>query len=331
MPRELQRVLVLGRINEAGIARLREVGNFDIIERPDSPADLIDIASDASAIIVRTTPINRRLLDAAPELRIVARHGVGYDAVDVEALTERAIPLALTGDVNSGAVAEHAMALILALAKRVAAYDRAIREGNYSIRDTFSATELAGKTILLIGFGRIGRNVAKLCQAFSMRVLVSDPFVSSEDVSRLGCELAVDLHAGLANADWVTVHAPKSPNSKHLIGREELAVMKRGAFLVNVARGGMVDEAAVVEALDEGHLTGVGLDVTETEPLAPDHPLARHPATVLTPHSAAFTAECSGRMALACANNVIGFFGNRLDRSLVVNHEVLPELAGTKE
>lgn len=322
MSDQQRRVVVLGRINDAGTGALVDAG-FEVVERPDNPPDLHALAHAAHAIVVRTTPIDRALLEAAPELRIVARHGVGYDAVDVDALSARGIPLALTGDVNSGAVAEHALGLMLALAKRIPVYDAAIRADHYAIRDTFAATELGGKTLLCIGFGRIGRKVTALCRAFGMHVRVYDPFAPAADVQAAGCEAVADLHAGLAEADWVTIHAPKSPDTQYLVGRAELAAMKPGARLVNVARGGLVDETALVEALDDDHLAGAGLDVTEREPLPPDDPLARHPATVLTPHSAAFTAECSRRMALACARNVIARFEGTLDPSLVVNPDVL--------
>lgn len=322
MAAETRKVLVLGRIHDTGVAALREAG-FDVAEHPDDPPDLQALVGDAVAIVVRTTRIDADLVAAAPELRIVARHGVGYDAVDVGALTGRGIPLALTGDVNSTAVAEHTLALMLALAKRIPAYDRAIRDGEYAIRDTFSATELSAKTLLCIGFGRIGRKVSGLCRALSMRVLVSDPFAAVADIEAAACEPVASLEDGLAAADWVTIHAPRSPSTRHLIGRDELATMKPGTFLVNVARGGLVDEAAAIEALDRGRLAGIGLDVFEREPLPPDDPLARHPATVLTPHSAAFTAECSRRMAMACARNVIDRFDGRLDPAVVVNDEVL--------
>lgn len=322
MSESQRRVLVLGRIHDAGVRALDEAG-FAVLERPDNPPDLLEVVRDAAAIVVRTTAIDRTLVEKAPDLRVVARHGVGYDAVDVDALSERGIPLALTGDVNSGAVAEHALGLMLALAKRIPAYDRAIRDDHYAIRDTFAATELAGKSLLCVGFGRIGRKVTELCRAFGMRVLVFDPFAPPADVHTAGCEPVADLRSALADADWVTIHAPKSPDTTHLIGREELAAMKPGACLVNVARGGLVDEAALVEALDRAHLAGAGLDVTEIEPLPPDDPLALHPATVLTPHSAAFTGECSRRMALACARNVIAYFDAGLDPAVVVNTGVL--------
>ncbi len=324
-----QKVLVLGKIHDAGVNRLREAGTFEIVERPDNPPDLFEQARDTDAIIVRTTPINPPLLIAARTLKLVARHGVGYDAVDVAALTGRGIPLALVGDVNSTAVAEHTLALMLSLAKRVPTYDKAIRSGHYAVRDSFAATELAGRTVLVLGFGRIGRLVAKLSAAFGMDVLVYDPVVPRADVEAQGYRSAADVAQALPAADYVTIHAPKIPGAKHLIGNAEIERMKAGAFLINVSRGGMVDEEALVRALEEKRLAGAGLDVFEEEPLPPDHPLARNEKVVLSPHSAAFTQECAERMALACAENVIAFAAGRLDPRLVVNPEVLSRMERT--
>jgi len=316
---------VLGKIHDAGLARLRESGTFDLVERPDNPPDLMRQVRDADAIIVRTTPINIPLLDEAGKLKLVARHGVGYDAVNVAALTERGIPLALVGDVNSNAVAEHTLALMLALAKRVVAYDGAIRRGEFSVRDSFEATELSGRAVLILGFGRIGRRVAQLCAAFGMEVVVYDPIVPAAEVEARGCRAVSDFVEALPEADYVSIHAPKLPGAEHLIGEAELRRMRGSAFLVNVSRGGMVDEAALVRALDEGRLSGAGLDVFEREPLPGDHPLARNEKIVLSPHSAAFTQECARRMSIACAQNVIAFAAGRLDPQLVVNPEVLRE------
>jgi len=315
------KVLVLGRIHQSGIDRLREAKRFSIVERPDNPDDLLTEVEDAYAVIVRTTRINRQVISKAPGLKLVARHGVGYDAVDVDALTARKIPLALTGDVNSGAVAEHTLALMLSLAKRITAYDKAVREGDFRIRDTFSAYELAGRTLLIIGFGRIGRRVNDLAQAFGMTVLVADPFVSTDDIKASGAT-PVALHEALPVSDFVSIHAPKTPDGITL-GREEIGKIKRGAAIVNVARGGMVDETALVDALNAGHISGAGLDVFEDEPLPATSPVASHKNIVLSPHSAAFTGECVQRMADACARNVIAFEEGKLDPTLVVNRQVL--------
>lgn len=318
-------VVVLGRIAEPGLARLASAGLRSVL-LPDYSSERFAAVRDADAIIVRMTPIDEELLEAAPRLRIVSRHGVGYDTVDVAALTRRGIPLTVTGDVNSGAVAEHTMALILALAKRIPEYDSATRSGNFAIRDSFSALELAGRTILLLGYGRIGRKVAALAAAFGMRVLVYDPFVEAAQIAEQGYAFERDLHSALGKADFVTVHLPKTAETTHLIDAAALSAMRREAFLVNVARGGLVDEQALVKALDEGRIAGAALDVFEAEPPNESNPILACRNVVLSPHSAAFTRECADRMAIASAENVIAFFRGNVDRRLVINPETLSDI-----
>jgi D-3-phosphoglycerate dehydrogenase len=315
-------VLVLGKIHPAGIGRL-DAASCTVRELPDHPADLMRHVADADAIIVRMTRIDAAAINAAPGLRIVARHGVGYEAVDVDALTSRGIPLALVGDVNSGAVAEHTLALMLGLAKRLTVYDRATRQGDFAIRDSFSARELSGKTVLVIGFGRIGREVARRCACFGMSVTAADPFVAPSTVAEAGYEYASDFHTVLDRADYVTIHVPKTPDAGYLFGAPELAALKPEAAVLNLSRGGVVDETALREALLAGRLRGAALDVYEDEPPGPDNPLFALDSVILSPHCAALTEECARRMALACADNVLAAFDGRLDPELVVNRDVL--------
>jgi len=318
----MPRVLVLGKIHRAGIDRLGEAG-FAIAELPDHPVDLADHVSDVDAIVVRMTRIDAPVIAAAPNLRIVARHGVGYEAVDVDALTGRIIPLALVGDVNSGAVAEHTLALMLGLAKRLVAHDQATRRGEFAIRDSFSARELSGRTVLVVGFGRIGREVARRCACFGMSVIAADPFVESSAVEEAGYAHVSDFRDALGQADYVTVHIPKPPGGGYLLGAAELAAMKPEAAVLNLSRGGVVDEGALRDALLAGSLRGAALDVFEDEPPGPGNPLFDLDSVIVSPHCAAFTEECARRMALACAENVIATFEGRLDPDLVVNREVL--------
>jgi D-3-phosphoglycerate dehydrogenase len=315
-------VLVLGKIHRAGIDRLAGAG-VSIRELPDHSADLETRVADADAIVVRMTRIDAAVIDAAPQLRIVARHGVGYETVDVEALTARGIPLALVGDVNSGAVAEHTLALMLALAKRLTAYDRATREGNFAIRDTFAARELADRTVLVIGFGRIGREVAKRCACFGMSVIAADPFVEASTVEAAGYAHVSDFHAALDRADYVTIHVPRLPGAGYLFGAPEIAALKPEAAVLNLSRGGVVDEGALRQALSSGNLRGAALDVFEDEPPGKENPLFALDSVIVSPHCAALTEECVRRMALACADNVLAALDGHLDPELVVNREVL--------
>jgi D-3-phosphoglycerate dehydrogenase len=316
-------VLVAGKIHEAGLAVLRDAPGFtaDLVDEisTESYAPLI---GKADALLIRTQPLPGPVIARAPRLRVVSRHGVGYDAVDVGALDARGIPLAIVGDVNSGAVAEQTLMLMLAVAKKTLAYDRAVRDGGWNQRNGFGATELEGKTLLLVGFGRIGRKVALLARAFGMRILAHDPPVPATLMREAGVTPAPDLGPALEEADFVSVHVPGS-GGVPLIGEAELRRMKRRAVLVNTARGGVVDEAALAAALAEGRIGGAGLDVFTDEPPSPGNPLLASDRTVLSPHSAGLTQECARRMAVAAMRNIVDFFEGRLDPALVVNREAI--------
>jgi D-3-phosphoglycerate dehydrogenase / 2-oxoglutarate reductase len=277
----------------------------------------------ADAVIVRATPINREFLAASPKLRIVARHGVGYDAVDVPALTERGIPLTVTPDANAASVAEHAMMLLLNVARQTFFYDKATRDLRWSNPPVPATFDLGGKTILVMGFGRIGGRVARLCKAFDMNVLVRDPFIPQNTIKGAGFTPVKDLQAGLAQADIVTIHLPSSAETRGIVNGEFLASMKQGAVLINTARGTLVDEKALAGALTSGHLAAAGVDVLWDEPAVPDNPLLKLPNIVITPHTAAATEQGLRRMALSCADSILACFENRLDPDVVINKEVL--------
>jgi len=318
-----RRCIVLGLMPPAGVERLRAAGlEVEIVPDPTT-VDVAATAADADAIIARTSPISAALVAAAPRLRIVARYGVGYDNIDVPALTRRRIPLATIGDVNAVPVAEQTFALLLAHSRRVIAYDGAARDGRWKLRDSLTIWELAAKTIAIIGLGRIGKAVAKRCLAFDMKVIAVDPAVSEAAMASLGVRRVAGLGAALGQADIVTLHLPLSDATRNLLGAAEFAAMKPGSVLINAARGGIVDEAALAAALRSGHLAGAGVDVLAQEPPPADHPLLGLDNVVISPHSAALTAECAIRMSLACAENVLGAFDGKLDRSRVVNPEVL--------
>ena len=318
------KVLILGKIHDGGVQMLRDADGLEIKEMAEHVPEIFDELPDTDAIIVRMTKITREVCQAAPGLKIVARHGVGYEAVDVDALTDHGVPLTITGDVNSVAVAEHTLALMLALAKQVVTYDRAIRNDNFAIRDGFDSTELSGKTALLAGFGRIGRATAMRAAAFGMRVMIADPFVTADQVEGEGYVHAPDFRAALPEADYVCIHVPKTPATTNLISTEELKAMKPSAHVLNVSRGGIVDEAALHTALTEGWIRGAALDVFEPEPPRPDNLLLALDNIVVSPHCGAFTEECAQRMAEACARSVLDALDGNYDPDLVINKEALP-------
>lgn len=312
-------ILIGGHIHEAGLALIRATPgmSFDMVEDMTAPATLT-LLEQTDAILVRTQPLPATLLEQARHLKILSRHGVGYDNVPVEVLNRRGIPLCVVGDANSGAVAEHTLMLMLALAKRVIAYDRETRAGNWRFRDSQEATELEGRTLLLLGFGRIGRAVARLAAAFGLEIEVHDPYADPALITQSGARPVAALHEALARADFLSVHIPLV-GSKAPIGAAELAMMKRGAIVINTARGGIIDEDALAAALASGQIGGAGLDVFTTEPPAAGHKLFAHERVIVTPHAAGLSKECAMRMARMAAQNILDFFAGKLDPALIVN------------
>ncbi|GLR67164.1 D-3-phosphoglycerate dehydrogenase [Acidocella aquatica] len=312
-------VLIGGKIHQAGLDLLRAAPGvtFDMADDLAAPA-ILPLLETTDAILIRTQTLPGSLLDKARNLKILSRHGVGYDNVDVQALNRRHIPLCVVGDANSASVAEHTLMLMLSLAKRVIDYDRETRAGNWRYRDSQSAMDLASKTLLLLGFGRIGRAVAQRAAPFGLRIEVHDPFTSPAAIREAGAVPAADLHEALARADILSVHIPLA-GGKAPVGAAELALMKPSAIVINTARGGVIDEAALAAALDAGQLAGAALDVFEVEPLPPSHPLLRNANVILTPHAAGLTKECAMRMSTMAVRNILDFFAGQLDPAVVVN------------
>ncbi|MBY0349413.1 hydroxyacid dehydrogenase [Tabrizicola sp.] len=309
-------LLVAGKLHPSGLDLLRSAPvTFDYVEEISEPSYQAYLPK-ADALVIRTQPLSAASIAKAPGLQIVSRHGVGYDAVDVPALNARGIPLCIVGDVNSSGVAEHAMMLVLAATHRLIAADRATRRGDWAWRNGLQTHEVAGKRLLILGFGRIGQKLAGLARAFGMEVHAHDPYIPAEQWPASAVRDAT-LAEALAEADAVSLHLPRGEG--HVLGAAELALMKPTAVVVNTARGGLVDEVALAEALRAGRLGGAGIEVFDAEPPGKDHPLFGLDQAVLTPHNAALTVECAERMALASVQNVLDFFAGRLDPALVVN------------
>jgi D-3-phosphoglycerate dehydrogenase len=274
--------------------------------------------------IAGSEPYTERVFAHAPGLKAVARLGVGYDQVDVPAATRHGVAVAMAFGSNHEVVADHAMALMAAVAHRIVEYDRRARAGDWGSR--FHG-RLHGTTVGIVGFGRIGRALAKRCQGFNMEVLVADPVAEADTVGRLGYRL-VELDELLRAADFVSLHAPLTAETHHLIDTRRLALMGPGAFLVNTARGGLVDEAALVAALQAGQIGGAGLDVFEEEPLPPESPLRQLDNVVLTPHVAGTSAAGLRAMTERCVDNLLALTrGRDPGPGLVLNPEVLPVAA----
>jgi D-3-phosphoglycerate dehydrogenase len=277
---------------------------------------------DAHAVALGLTPFAEAELQAAPNLRVVARHGVGYDTVDVAALTRHRIPLMVTGIANSPSVAEQALYFMFALAKRGAALHAMVRENRWADRLKVLPVDLFGKTVLVVGFGRIGTRLAKSCLALGMSVLVYDPYVAAAAINAAGCTPDSELDAALGRADFVSIHCPKNTETIGMFNAARLAHMKSSAYLVNTARGGIVDEAALHAALTRGVIAGAGLDVFDQEPTLPDNPLPRLPNVITAPHMAGVTVEAFDRMAVATVQNLLDVLDGKPNLDHVVNKEV---------
>jgi D-3-phosphoglycerate dehydrogenase / 2-oxoglutarate reductase len=313
-------LLIAGELHPAGLALLKRADGYtyDYVDEVSEPS-YAPMIGKADGLVIRTQPLSSATIAEAIRLKIVSRHGVGYDSVDVAALNERRIPLCIVGDVNSLSVAEHAMMLILACAKQAIRADRAVRVGPWGWRNRLEAGEISGKRLLILGYGRSGRQLARMAEGFGMGIRAFDPVLAKNGWPDGNVSPVASLAEGLAWADVVSVHVPKS--GRPLLGAEEIARLKPNAIVVNTARGGIVDEAALASALADGRVFAAGLDVFDDEPPAKDHPLLGLDQVVLSPHIAGLTQQAAERMAAASVQNVIDFFAGRLDPSLIVNRD----------
>ncbi|HVF58726.1 MAG TPA: phosphoglycerate dehydrogenase [Thermoanaerobaculia bacterium] len=312
------RIVVADPLQPSGIAILRR-GGADVHEvTPEERPRLPELVADADALVVRSmTKVTAELLRAGKKLRVVGRAGVGVDNVDVEAATEMGVLVVNAPTANLLSATEHTFALLLALARNVPAADASLKGGGWE-RARFQGQELQGKRLGVVGFGRIGQQVAERARAFGMEVVAHDPFLDPAAAARLRVEL-LPLEELLASADVVTLHVPLTEQTRNILDRPRLQAMRRGALLVNCARGGLVDEAALLELLDSGHLAGAALDVFAEEP-PKDLALVRHPKVVATPHLGAQTLEAQERIATETAEMVLA----ALDGSLAVAAVNLP-------
>jgi len=319
----MPKVAITDGIQPAGFDVLAQRSDIEIDYCRDrtSDAELINRVVNADAILVGATPITQSIIDAAKVLKVVSRRGVGYDKIDLAALRRRKIPLTIVGTANSSTVAEHALGFILALARKTITYDRATRAGNWRFRESLVAMDLLGKTLLLLGFGRIGRAVATRATAFGMHVVAYDPLVPESVFEEFRVAPIKDLLSGLATCDFLSVHVPLTPETTGLIGEKELAAMKPTAYIVSTARGGVVDEEALLSALQTGLIQGAGLDVFREEPLPANHPLLGLENVIFSPHSASLTRECAERMDTVAARNCLDAIDGKLDPAMIVPNE----------
>ena len=316
---------LVGSIHELGWEVLRSQGH-SIIEVTDVSANnLKKELADVSGIVLRTAQMPNEVIDACPDLQIIARHGVGYDNVDLNYLNKRKIALGVTGTANAVSVAEHVMTFFLQLTKNIHLSDELTRKGKFQEKGNLpSFFELYQKNVLILGFGRIGQAVAKRCLGFEMNVYIYDPYVSKDTIEKMGCH-SISIEDSLKLADFVSVHLPLNEETINFINAKSLQEMKDSCVIVNTARGGIINEQDLYQALKDKKLRAAGLDVYEQEPPPSDHPLFDLSNVLLTPHNAALTLECPMRMAVEVCETVSFYLKNKekLNLQNIINRKEL--------
>ncbi|MFV0296362.1 MAG: hydroxyacid dehydrogenase [Hyphomicrobiaceae bacterium] len=324
-----KRVLYTDSMGQQGVDILKsrddvEAIPFSYFMRGEEYQKLLKENAPVAAVVLGGTPFAKAEYDASGSIEVVARTGVGYDAIDIPAMTERKIPVMIAGTANSPSVAEQAMTFMLTLARKGPQLTALVAEGRWAdrLKPQNIAVDLFEKTVLIIGFGRIGTRMAKRCQAMEMSVLIYDPYVKAETIKAAGCEPVANLDDAIPRADFITIHCPKTPETVGMFNAARIKAMKRTAYLVSTARGGIVDEKALHAALTDGTMPAAALDVFDREPPDPENPLFKLPNIVLSPHIAGVTAEAQQRMAIEAARNVLSVFDGAPRKENAVNPEV---------
>jgi len=316
----MKKVLLSKPINPAGMKVLE--GKVDPIILSDSNIGTVKkMVEDVEGIILRTNiKFTREIIESAPYLKIISRTGAGVDNVDVAAATEKGILVCHAPGVNSISVAEHTLALMMAMAKQLKAVDKAVHQDNWKIRYASKAEDLDGKTLGLVGIGHIGSLLAQKCRlAFNMKIIAYDPYVKqAEEV-----ELCSSLDQIFIQSDFISIHVPYTKETHHLVDARLLSLMKSDSYLINTSRGAVVDEKALIEALEKGSIAGAGLDVFEKEPPSLDNPLLKFNNVITTSHSAGLNRDCERKLAIAAAQAVIDFLEGRQPKYIYNKKELL--------
>lgn len=323
-----KKIFITQTMAPGGRALLKERDDIELIEFPNliSSADfetLLKAHAPVHGVALGATRFGEPELEAAKDMKVVTRIGVGFDAVDVPALSRRKVPLMVVGIANSPSVAEQALFMMLTLAKRANELHALVKDGRWSARLGKLPYDLYGKTVLIVGFGRIGTRIAKRCLAMEMHVLVYDPYLPAAEIRSAGYEVVADLDAALPRADFVSIHCPKTPETVGMFNAARLKRMKASAYLINTARGGIIDEAALYDALTSGKLAGAGLDVFSQEPPPVPNPLFELPNVIIAPHVAGVTWEAVDRMSEQTARNILSALDGEPIRQNVINQDVL--------
>ena len=313
-------ILIIQPIHEAGIKLLENNPNYnyEVIENIKLE-DIKNKIQNCDGLSIRTAKLPGEIIDLGKKLKVISRHGVGYDNVDLAAIKKNKITLTITATANAVAVAEHVMFMLLNICKRKSMYDDAVKNGKFNDRNKLPKTiELWGKNILIAGFGRIGQALIKRCLGFEMNVFVYDPFINEEKIKSLGGIKVDNLENSLSKIDMISLHLPLTNETKNLIDINLIKKMKKNCIIINAARGGIINEIDLDKALNENLIFGAGIDVFDIEPPKEDNPLLKNDKVFLSPHTAAFTEECMTRMGKETIQNIIDFFDEKLEKSKIV-------------
>jgi len=315
-----KKILIIQPIHADGIKLLEENSDyeFEIVENTEKEF-LKSKIKDCDGISIRTAKLSSEVIEGSTKLKIISRHGVGYDNIDLESAKKNNITIAITATANAVAVAEHVMFMLLNISKKGNMYDETVKSGKFNDRNKLPKTlELWNKNMLIAGFGRIGQALIKRCHGFEMKVFVYDPFVSKEIIEKHGGIKVDSLEEASKNMDAISLHVPLNEKTKNIINYDLLKNMKKNCIVINAARGGVINEIDLDKALNENLILGAGLDVFEIEPPDSDNPLLKNNKVFLSPHTAAFTEECMTRMGKETIQNIIDFFNEKLEKSKIV-------------
>ena len=316
----MKKVLIIKKIHDSGIKLLdsRKDFSYEVVEDPETSV-LINKVQDCDAISLKTSKFGSDLINAANKLKIISRHGVGYDNVDLETVKKKKIILSITTNSNATSVAEHVFFMMLSISRGADTYDKTVKEGKFLNRKNLELSkELWNKNILIAGFGRVGKNLIKKCIGFDMNIFVYDPFVDKKIIDSLGGKKIDNFQNTIQEMDYISLHMPLTDKTKNLINMKVLSSMRKNSIIINASRGGIINEIDLNEALNKGMIFGAGLDVFEKEPPNPNNPLLKNKKVLLSPHSATFTEECNERMSKETIQNIIDFFENKLDKTKIV-------------
>ena len=316
----MYKIAIIEEIDKEGLKLFDNNSKFNYELITDTTEEnLIKILPNFDGCSLRISKLTSKIMSACKNLKIISRHGVGYDNVDLNYIKKNNITLTITATANATAVAEHVMYMMLVLSKAKLIYDNEVRTGAFKKNmKTIKTFELMGKEILIAGFGRIGKNLIKKCLGFDMKISVYDPFLDEKIINDLGGKKILSIEEGLKVADFVSIHMPLNDKTKNLFNYDLIKKMKKNSIIINTARGGIINEVDLNTALNENLIFGAGLDVFEKEPPSSDNLLLKNKRLVMSPHTSALTDECKIRMAKETVKNIIDFFDNKLDKSVIV-------------